>query len=121
MILVSGGTGLLGSHLLFKLVQDKEQAGEPEKVLAVKRPSSDLEEVRRVFGYYTSGVDELFERVEWVDANLLNQAEMEEVLEGVDRVFHCAAMVSFQPRDRQKMIRFNTDATESLVDAWQQV
>ena len=39
------------------------------------------------------------------------------MLEDVNQVYHCAAMVSFQPRDRQKMIRFNTDATESLVNA----
>jgi len=123
MIFVSGGTGLLGSHLLYRLLQEKEQPGNSEKLLAVKRHSSDLEEVKRVFGYY-AGEDPdpeelsgLFGRIQWVDANLLNQAEMEEVLEGVDQVYHCAAMVSFQPRDRQKMIRFNTQSTESLVNA----
>ncbi len=117
MILVSGGSGLLGSHLLLKLVQEKAQVGDPEKVLAVKRPSSNLDELKRVFGYYSSEMYELYDRIQWVDANLLNQAEMMEVLEDVNQVYHCAAMVSFQPRDRQKMIRFNTDATESLVNA----
>jgi nucleoside-diphosphate-sugar epimerase len=114
MILVTGGTGLLGSHLLFSL------AREHNELVALKRPSSDLEEVKRVFAYNAGSEDEpapLFGRIRWVDAHLLNQAEMEEALEGISHVYHCAAMVSFQPRDRQKMIRFNTDSTACLVNA----
>ena len=114
MILVSGGTGLLGSHLLLSLVREHKQ------VMAIKRPSSNLEEVKRVFGYHTSREDELtelFGRISWIDTDLLNQADMEDVLQGVDQVYHCAAMVSFQPRDRQKMIRFNTDSTAIMVNA----
>ena len=54
MILVSGGTGFLGSHLLYELVREHEE------VVALKRPSSKLEEVKKVFGYYTDEVEELF-------------------------------------------------------------
>jgi len=114
MIFVTGGTGLLGSHLLLSLVREHKE------IIALKRPSSDLEEVKRVFRYYISGEDELaelFGRIQWIDADILNQAEMEQVLEGVDQVFHCAATVSFQPRDRQKIIRFNTDSTSCVVTA----
>ncbi|MEA3462962.1 MAG: NAD-dependent epimerase/dehydratase family protein [Bacteroidota bacterium] len=114
MILVTGGTGLLGSHLLLGLVREHAE------VVALKRPSSDLEEVKRVFGYHCSGEEEsaeLFGRIRWLHADLLNQAELEEALQDVDRVYHCAAMVSFQPRDRQKMIRFNSRSTASLVNA----
>jgi len=116
MILVTGGTGLLGSHLLLSLVREQKE------VVAVKRPTSDLDEVRRVFGYYTGSADELeelFGRIRWVDADLLNQADMVQVMEGIQQVYHCAGMVSFQPRDRQKMIRFNTDSTSSVVSACQ--
>ena len=114
MILVTGGTGLLGSHLLLNLVREHKE------VIALKRPSSDLEEVRRVFKYYINGEDvltELFGRIQWIDADLLNQAEMEQAFEDVDHVYHCAATVSFQPRDRQKIIRFNTDSTSCVVTA----
>ena len=116
MILLTGGTGLLGSHLLLSLVREHKE------VVALKRPSSDLEEVKRVFAYAAGSEDELealFGRIRWVDADLLNQADMEEALEGVDQVYHCAAMVSFQPRDRRKMIRFNTDSTACMVNACQ--
>jgi len=114
MIFVTGGTGLLGSHLLLSLVKEHKE------VLALKRPSSDLDEVKRVFSYYLDKEDELtkqFERIHWVDADILNQADMEQALEGVEQVYHCAATVSFQPRDRQKIIRFNTDSTACVVSA----
>ena len=48
MILVTGGTGLLGSHLLLELVRQHEE------VIAVKRPSSDLEEVKKVFARHST-------------------------------------------------------------------
>lgn len=120
MILLTGGTGLLGSHLLLSLVREKKQ------VVALKRPSSNLEEVRRVFGYYTRSAEELedlFGRIRWIDADLMDQVEMVQVLEGmeegVEQVYHCAGMVSFQPRDRQKMVRFNTGSTSNVVFACQ--
>ncbi|MDF1575697.1 MAG: NAD-dependent epimerase/dehydratase family protein [Bacteroidales bacterium] len=114
MILLTGGTGLLGSHLLLSLAREQKE------IVALKRPSSGLEEVRRVFGYHCANageLEELWGRIRWIDADLLNQVDMTEVLEGVQQVYHCAGMVSFQPRDRQKMIRFNTDSTSSVVAA----
>jgi dihydroflavonol-4-reductase len=114
MILVTGGTGLLGSHLLYRLVQEHAE------VIALKRPSSNLEEVRKVFGYYPPGetaADALFERIRWVDANLLNQVDVLEAMQGIGRVYHCAGIVSFQPRDRKKMLRFNAGSTACVVQA----
>ena len=111
MILLTGGTGLLGSHLLYELVREHEE------VVALKRPSSNLEEVKRVFGYYTDEVEELFRLIDWVDADLLNQAEVERTLIDVDQVYHCAGMVSFQPRDRRQMIHFNMESTANVVSA----
>lgn len=112
--MVTGGTGFLGSHLLNDLVRKHE------KVVALKRPSSSMEEVKRVFSYYTGEVDELFRRIDWVDADLMNQADVEGAMTGVDRVFHCAGKVSFQPRDRQQMIRFNMQSAAIVVNACQE-
>ncbi len=111
MILVTGGTGLLGSHLLLELVKAHE------KIVAVKRPSSDLEEVKRVFSYYTNEADELFKLIDWVDVDLLNYDDVERVLIDVDQVYHCAATVSFQPGDRKSMIEFNRESTANVVNA----
>src|SRR5210317_2440385 len=111
MILVTGGTGLLGSHLLLELVREHEE------VVALKRPSSDLEEVKRVFSYYSNEVDELFKLIDWVDVDLLNYAEMEHLMIDIDQVYHCAAMVSFQPGDRRRMIDYNVQSTANIVNA----
>ena len=111
MILLTGGTGLLGSHLLYELMRGHEE------VVALKRPTSNLDEVRRVFGYYTDEVEELFRRIDWVDADLMNQAEVERTLIDVDQVYHCAGMISFQPSDRNRMIRFNMESTANVVSA----
>ena len=64
MILVTGGTGLLGSHLLLELVREHEE------VVAIKRPSSELDEVKRVFSYYSDEADELMRLIDWVDIDL---------------------------------------------------
>jgi nucleoside-diphosphate-sugar epimerase len=111
MILVTGGTGLLGSHLLLELVRDHQE------VVALKRPSSDLAEVRKVFGYYTNEAEELFRLIDWVDADLLDDVQLEHLMLDVDQVYHCAAKVSFQPRDAATMIAFNQASTRAVVNA----
>ena len=55
MILVTGGTGLVGCHLLFLLVNNNK------KVLALKRKSSNLENVKKVFSSYSKNHKELFD------------------------------------------------------------
>lgn len=111
MILLTGGTGLLGSHLLLELLlQGKE-------VLAVKRPSSDLEEVRKVFARHSPQASELFASIQWQDVDLEDVDELKEAMSGVEQVYHCAAQVSFHPRDDRDMISFNVRSTENVVSA----
>ena len=111
MILVTGGTGLVGSHLLLELVREHEE------VIAIKRPESDLGEVRKVFSYYSGETEELFRLIDWVDIDLLNYAMVERVMIDVDQVYHCAAMVSFHPRDARQLVEFNVRSTENIVNA----
>ncbi len=111
MILVTGGTGLLGSHLLLELVSQHKE------VIAVKRPSSDLEEVKRVFARHSPGSTDLFRLINWVEIDLEEPPEVEQVMTGVDRVYHCAARVSFHPGDDREMIRYNVTSTENVVNA----
>ena len=64
MILVTGGTGLVGSHLLFNLCQQKE------KVVAIYRKNSDLNAVKRVFSFYADDFETLFDSINWIEADL---------------------------------------------------
>jgi dihydroflavonol-4-reductase len=111
MIFVTGGTGLTGSHLLYKLVT------KGEKVKALKRETSNMENVIKTFSYYCKNPEELFEKIEWYVGDILDYFEMEKQLSGVEQIYHCAAIVSFNPRDHKKMIQNNVDGTANLVNA----
>lgn len=111
MIVVTGGSGLLGSHLLFDLCQKKQ------KVRAIKRPNSDLAEVKKTFAYYCDDPETLFKQIEWIDADVTNVFSLEEAFRGAKQVYHAAAMVSFLESDRARMQEVNVKGTANVVNA----
>ena len=111
MIFVTGGTGLVGAHLLFELTS----AG--IRVKALKRKTSDLHQVLKTFSCYIENPKELFDRIEWVDGDILDYFVLEKILQGVTEIYHCAAIVSFDSKERQKMISNNVEGTANLVNA----
>ncbi|MCX6304564.1 MAG: NAD-dependent epimerase/dehydratase family protein [Bacteroidetes bacterium] len=110
MILLTGGTGLLGSHLLLDLVKSGR------KVRAIKRATSNTEMVRRIFSYYVPDPDELAGKIEWVDADLMDFGAIEDALEGVTEIYHAGAVVSFYPKDHKMMLKVNIEGTANLVN-----
>ncbi len=111
MIFVTGGTGLVGAHLLFELTSSGN------KVLALKRETSNLQQVVKTFSYYSTSPTKLFNQIEWVDGDILDYFSLENILEGVTEIYHCAAIVSFQKNERKKMIANNVEGTANLVNA----
>jgi nucleoside-diphosphate-sugar epimerase len=111
MILVTGGTGLVGSHLLYKLTSLGETP------LALKRPSSDISRTRKVFSYYSDNSDDLFNKIVWIDGDILDYSSILEAMEGVNKVYHTAASVSFQSSDKQNLIATNITGTANIVVA----
>lgn len=111
MILVTGGTGLLGSHLLYDLVKSGK------KVRALKRSSSKLSDVQRTFYYYTKDAEQLFSAIEWVDGDVLDIFSLLDAMEGVDEVYHCAAIVSFSKKNQEELLKVNIDGTANVVNA----
>jgi len=110
MILVTGGTGLLGAHLMYELVNDKK------KVRAIIRPSSNLDQVRKTFSYYTDNSEELFAAIEWVEADITDPVALTEAMKEVQQVYHTAAFVSFDPKDHAEMLRINIESTTNIVN-----
>ena len=110
MILVTGGTGLVGSHLLFQL------AKEHSKVRAIYRTPDKLERVKVIFSYYTEEADELYSRIDWIQADLNDIVNLEKAFEGVQYVYHCAALISFDPNDFRKLVRVNEEGTMNIVN-----
>jgi len=110
MILVTGGTGLLGSHLLFDLIRSGKQ------VRAIKRKSSDTGMIKKIFSYYTDQPDHLAAKIEWLDADLLDFGSIEDALDGITEIYHAGAIVSFYPEDHKDMLKVNIDGTANLVN-----
>ena len=110
-IFVTGGTGLVGSHLLFDLLRNGRQ------VKALMRPTSNLKWVNKVFSYYSDQADTLFDQIEWVEGDLLDYHSMENLLVGITEIYHCAAMVSFHANDRDSMLNNNVKGTANLINA----
>ena len=108
--LVTGGTGIVGAHLIRELLQ------RGRRVRAVVRPTADREVVQRIFRHYGPDGEALFARIEWVQGDLLDVFSLEEAMVDVDRVFHSAALVSFDPRDQEALMRANHSGTANVVN-----
>ncbi|MFZ5941416.1 MAG: NAD-dependent epimerase/dehydratase family protein [Bacteroidota bacterium] len=111
MILLTGSTGLLGSHVLGHLLSSDI------RVIALRRSSSSVEGLKEVLGYYSEQPEALYNKVEWRTCDLNNPWSVSEAMEGATRVVHAAAMVSFDPGDRKKLVRNNVEITANLVAA----
>lgn len=108
MILVTGGTGLVGSHLLLELLK----AG--EKVRAIYRTQQSLQGVKNVFSYTSS--EDLFEQVEWIEADITDLPSLAAAFKDVNYVYHCAALVSFDPSKDSKLRKVNIEGTANIVN-----
>ncbi len=111
MVFVTGGTGLIGSHLLVELAKQHNQ------ITAIYRNPKKIETVKKVFSYYLGEESErYFSSIQWVSCDILDVVQLKEVMQGHQIVYHCAAIVSFKRRDYTKMIRTNRVGTENIVN-----
>lgn len=107
MNLVTGATGLVGAHLLLFLLENNE------KVRAVYRVSSNINKTKRLFALYHK--TDLFQKIEWTQADITDIPTLEKAFEGVSYVYHCAAYVSLSTT-ADKMHKVNTDGTANIVN-----
>lgn len=110
MILVTGATGLLGSHLLYDLIS----RGEKPRVL--RRKSSSIENIKLTFNLYSKDADSLLDKIEWIEGDMLDYYSLEEALIGITKVYHCAALVSFKPKEKALTREINIVGTRNLVN-----
>lgn len=110
MILVTGGTGLVGAHLMWHLLQQNN------KVIAIRRATSNCDALRRVFSFYTPDPDEFLDRIEWITADVLDQSSLSKAFMNVHEVYHCAAAVSLG-KGGSEMTDINVVGTRNVVAA----
>lgn len=95
MVLVTGGSGLVGSELINQLLaRGKKVRAIYHKIKPADKPG-----------------------VELVACSILDILGLEEALEGVDEVYHCAALVSFSKNSGEALYKINVEGTANIVNA----
>lgn len=110
MNLVTGATGIIGSHVALKLLQE----GKP--VIACKQKGSNISKTENLFRYYTSDYKLFFQKIKWVELDLEDIFSIEDALDGIVNVYHCAGLVSFHSKDTKKLYQVNELGTRNLVN-----
>ena len=110
MILVTGGTGLVGSHLLFHLSQKSDT------IRTIYRTEEKREQVKKIFSFYTDDVQLHFSKIEWINADITDVPSLEVAFQNITQVYHCAALVSFDPKDYIKMRQVNIEGTANIIN-----
>lgn len=97
MVFVTGATGLVGSHLVQALV----------------RQGTAVRAFYRAHIPTYAGAD----KVEWIQGDILDIISLEEALQGIQQVYHCAAIVSFNPQKTKSLFQTNVEGTANVVNA----
>lgn len=104
MILVTGATGFLGAELIHQLTV------QGTKLRALKRKQSVIPDLLKDNNL-----------IEWAIADINDLSDLEEAFDGVDQVYHCAALVSFNPKDKAKLLKINIEGTSNIVNLCQEL
>jgi dihydroflavonol-4-reductase len=99
--LITGGTGFLGSHLVHGLARSARGAAGDIRVMVQSTPPAWLRDLG----------------VELVSASVTRPDDVARALDGVDRVYHLAGMVSHKPSDGHRMYAVHVDGTRILCEA----
>lgn len=110
MHLVTGASGLVGSHLLIRLLKDGGQ------VRALYRNDQSVSRTKSNFVLHGTATMDLFNKIEWVKGDVLDIGSLQEAIEGVEYVYHCAALVSFKKSDKDTLYKTNIEGTKNLVN-----
>ena len=97
MILVTGGAGLLGNTLIEMLLQKGEN-------------------VRATYNSTPLALN-TFTNFETFKCDILDVYALEDALQDVTEIYHCAGLVSFNPKDEKKLYSINVEGTANVVNA----
>lgn len=111
MILITGGTGLLGAHLLFKCSKSKL------KLRAIYRREEKLKEIKLFFKKFApKNYQKYYERIEWLKTDLNDLGGLNLAFKDVEKVYHCAAKVSLAYFQKDKLLKTNVEGTANIVN-----
>lgn len=110
MNLVTGGTGMVGSYLLIQLLQENEE------VVAIYRNVDAIEKTKSLFRLLNKQL--FFEKIIWEEADILDIYSLTQLFQKYtfENIYHCAALVSFDPKDFDLLIKTNVEGTANMVN-----
>lgn len=108
MILVTGATGLVGSYLVMHLLENNES------IRAMYRNPSGIDKTKSLFKLFHK--ESLFEKIEWIQADINDIPSLEIAFQNIDYVYHCAAFISFDPKDENILRKTNIEGTANIVN-----
>lgn len=108
MILVTGGTGLVGSHLLLHLLENNAA------VSAIYRSNAAIQKTKSIFRLYNKEL--LFDKINWIEADITDVPSLEFAFRNIEYVYHCAAVISFDPNDENLLRKANIEGTANVVN-----
>ena len=111
MVVVTGATGLVGSHLLLSFLEREEE------IIALYRSADSVKRCERFLLQYGIESDRLQRLITWREADICNPQAVYEALQEGTKVIHCAALVSFSSKDEIPLYRINVQGTRNIVNA----
>jgi nucleoside-diphosphate-sugar epimerase len=108
MILVTGGTGLVGAHLLLQLTANETE------IRAIYRNEKNIRKTQSLFQLY--GKEAQFHKIQWLEGDIIDVPSLEKAFQGVTHVYHCAALISYNPKDENKLRKTNIEGTANIVN-----
>lgn len=108
MILVTGGTGLVGAHLLLNLAENGAS------VRAIYRSSEGIQKTKSLFKRYQK--EHLFSNIEWLQADIIDVPSLEIAFKNINYVYHCAGFISYDPNDENLLRKINIEGAANVVN-----
>jgi len=108
MILVTGATGLVGSHLLLKLLE------QDLVIVALYRSESKKNRALKFLKERTKSVK--IAEIIWRKGDVCNQPSLAIAFEGITHLYHCAAFISFAYYKQEALMEVNQQGTTNLVN-----
>src|SRR3970040_1476971 len=108
MFLVTGATGLVGAHLVLHLIEIGES------VRAIYRNLESIQKTKDLFLLYKK--ESFFKKSDWCQADITDVPSLEIAFENVEYVYHCASLISFDPKDENLLRKTNIEGTANIVN-----
>ncbi len=108
MVLITGATGLVGSHLALHLIEN----GEP--VRAIYRNLKSIEKTKLLFRLYQK--ESLFDKIEWIQGDITDIPSLEIAFRNIEYVYHCAALITFDCSKEELLRKINIEGTANIVN-----